>query len=91
MKSVSSFCATALTSLTLAGSITSAMAQAASEAEPASALSNISFSANVSVVSQYRYRGIMQTNNKPAIRGRLDLTHASGVYLGSKMQHKLAG
>ncbi|MGT2434348.1 TorF family putative porin [Cupriavidus basilensis] len=29
------------------------------------------FTANVTLASQYRYRGIMQTNNKPAIQGRL--------------------
>lgn len=75
--------ATALTSLALASVAPGAIAQAAAEPESASALSNISFSANVGVVSQYRYRGIMQTNNKPAIQGGFDLTHSSGFYLGN--------
>lgn len=39
--------------------------------------------ANVTLASQYRYRGLMQTNNKPAIQGGFDLTHASGFYLGN--------
>ncbi|MFY3196286.1 TorF family putative porin [Achromobacter xylosoxidans] len=38
---------------------------------------------NVTLASQYRYRGLMQTNNKPAIQGGFDFTHASGLYLGN--------
>src|SRR5690606_10460802 len=39
--------------------------------------------ANVTVASQYRYRGIIQTNNKPALQGGFDITHSSGFYLGN--------
>lgn len=42
-----------------------------------------SLSANVTLASQYRYRGLMQTNNQPAIQGGFDFTHASGLYLGN--------
>jgi uncharacterized protein (TIGR02001 family) len=42
-----------------------------------------SLTANVSVASQYRYRGIMQTDNKPALQGGFDLTHSSGFYIGN--------
>jgi uncharacterized protein (TIGR02001 family) len=49
----------------------------------ASASSAFTVSANLSVVSQYRYRGIMQTNNKPAIQGGFDIEHESGFYLGN--------
>lgn len=45
--------------------------------------SDFTLSANVSVASQYRYRGLMQTNNKPAIQGGFDVVHASGLYLGN--------
>ncbi|WP_409079863.1 TorF family putative porin [Pusillimonas sp. SM2304] len=45
--------------------------------------SDFTLSANMSLVSQYRYRGIMQTNNKPAIQGGFDLVHASGFYIGN--------
>lgn len=38
---------------------------------------------NVSVVSDYRYRGISQTNRKPAIQGGFDLAHSSGFYVGN--------
>jgi uncharacterized protein (TIGR02001 family) len=39
--------------------------------------------ANVTLASQYRYRGLMQTDNKPAIQGGFDFTHESGFYLGN--------
>ena len=56
------------------------MAQTASE--PAAA-SDFSFSANLTLASQYRYRGIMQTNNKPALQGGFDVKHSSGFYAGN--------
>ena len=56
------------------------LAQSSSSAEP---VSDFTVSANVSLVSQYRYRGLMQTNNKPAIQGGFDLAHASGLYIGN--------
>ena len=40
-------------------------------------------SANVALVSDYRFRGISQTNKKPAFQGGCDLAHASGIYLGN--------
>ena len=45
--------------------------------------SDFAVSANVSLASQYRYRGIMQSNNKPAIQGGFDLEHSSGLYIGN--------
>lgn len=40
-------------------------------------------SANVGVVSDYRYRGISYSDEHPALQGNLDWTHDSGVYLGT--------
>lgn len=40
------------------------------------------FSGNVSLVSDYLYRGISQTGQKPAIQGGFDYAHASGFYAG---------
>jgi uncharacterized protein (TIGR02001 family) len=37
---------------------------------------------NFSLVSEYRYRGIGQTDLKPALQGGFDYAHSSGVYLG---------
>ncbi|MDT3678905.1 MAG: TorF family putative porin [Burkholderiaceae bacterium] len=42
-----------------------------------------SLTANVSLASQYRYRGIAQTDGKPALQGGFDYAHSSGVYLGT--------
>ncbi len=38
---------------------------------------------NLNLVSEYRYRGISQTNAKPAVQGGFDYSHASGVYVGT--------
>lgn len=62
----------------------SGLAQAhAQQAAAPSSPSAFSVSANLSVASQYRYRGIMQTNNRPAIQGGFDIEHESGFYLGN--------
>lgn len=39
--------------------------------------------ANVGVFSDYRFRGISQTYNDPALQGGFDYTHSSGFYLGN--------
>lgn len=39
--------------------------------------------ANVSLTSEYVYRGITQTARDPAIQGGADFTHESGLYLGT--------
>jgi len=41
------------------------------------------FSANVSLTTDYRYRGISQTRLKPALQGGLDYNHPSGFYVGT--------
>ncbi|MDR2031579.1 MAG: TorF family putative porin [Azoarcus sp.] len=40
------------------------------------------FSANVSITSDYAYRGISQTDEKPALQGGFDFKHGSGLYVG---------
>ena len=37
---------------------------------------------NVGLYSQYIFRGLTQTDRKPALQGGIDLTHSSGFYLG---------
>jgi len=41
-----------------------------------------SFTGNFTLASEYIYRGIGQTNRKPALQGGLDYAHTSGVYVG---------
>lgn len=38
---------------------------------------------NVGAVSDYRFRGIMQTHGDPAIQGGVDFAHKSGAYVGA--------
>ena len=38
---------------------------------------------NVGVVSEYRYRGLSQTNGDPALQGGADYAHSSGFYAGA--------
>jgi uncharacterized protein (TIGR02001 family) len=39
--------------------------------------------ANVTLVNDYRFRGISQTNYQPAIQGGFDYAHESGLYVGN--------
>ena len=57
--------------------VTTASAQAAKPASPHT------FTGNVAVVSDYRFRGISQTYLEPAIQGGFDYSHASGFYFGN--------
>ncbi|MBS0345369.1 MAG: hypothetical protein JSR69_02825 [Proteobacteria bacterium] len=41
------------------------------------------FTSNVTLASEYIYRGIGQTNRKPAIQGGFDYAHSSGLYAGT--------
>jgi uncharacterized protein (TIGR02001 family) len=38
---------------------------------------------NAGLFSDYRFRGISQTNRKPAFQGGFDVAHSSGLYLGN--------
>jgi len=61
---------------------TAAFAQSAPAAAPeAPEVSPVT--ANVTVASSYVYRGLTQTNNKPAIQGGFDYAHESGFYVGN--------
>ena len=38
---------------------------------------------NVSLTSDYKFRGISQSDESPAIQGGLDYAHDSGFYVGT--------
>ncbi len=64
------------------------LAAFAQAAEPAKAEApkpepEFSLTANVTLASSYAYRGIAQTNERPAIQGGFDFVHKSGFYLGN--------
>jgi len=59
---------------------------AAAPAAPAAAAAptpDWTFTGNLGLFSDYRFRGISQTNKKPAIQGGFDLGHSSGFYVGN--------
>ena len=43
----------------------------------------ITFSANVALTSEYRFRGVDLSGGDPAVQGGLDLGHESGFYVGT--------
>jgi uncharacterized protein (TIGR02001 family) len=66
----------------IAAAISGLFAPAAfAQATPAPEASPVT--ANVTVVSDYRFRGITQSNYKPAIQGGFDYAHESGFYIGN--------
>jgi uncharacterized protein (TIGR02001 family) len=46
-------------------------------------LASAEISANVTLTSDYVFRGISQTDEDPAIQGGFDFAHATGFYLGT--------
>jgi uncharacterized protein (TIGR02001 family) len=59
----------------------SALAVSALSAGSAMAQNALSF--NVGAVSDYRYRGLSQSNLKPVLQGGVDYAHGSGLYAGA--------
>ncbi len=73
-----------LIALALVGAFAApAMAQTAAPAAAEEAKSAHTFTANVGVFSDYRFRGITQTKSRPAIQGGFDYSHESGFYIGN--------
>ena len=58
-------------------------APAAPAAAPAEPTPEHTFVPKVSVYTEYEYRGISQTAEKPALQFNLDYSHSSGFYLGT--------
>lgn len=60
-----------------------AAAQTAAPAPAAAETPEHTLTANISLASSYRFRGIDQTFGKPALQGGVDYAHASGFYAGN--------
>ena len=71
--------AAAITAIGTLG-VTNATAQAAPAAAPTP---EHSLATKLSVFSEYEYRGITQTSEKPALQLNLDYAHSSGLYFGA--------
>lgn len=72
--------ASAIAGLFLAPAATFAQSAPAAEAAPAAPYT---LTANVTLASDYTFRGVSQSNRKPAIQGGFDFAHNSGFYLGT--------
>jgi len=73
-----------LVALSLAAAAVLPTAVSAQTAAPAAAApSDHTFTGNLGLFSEYRFRGISQTFAKPAIQGGFDYSHSSGIYLGN--------
>ena len=67
-----------LVALSLAAMTLPALAQDKKAPEP-----DYTITGNFGIVSDYRFRGISQSDKDPAIQGGVDFAHKSGVYLGN--------
>lgn len=66
----------------IATAVLAALAASSSVMAEEAAPAEHTFTANVTLASEYIYRGIGQTNRKPALQGGFDYSHASGLYAG---------
>lgn len=64
--------------LLLASVATPALAQDAEEPAPA-----VTVTGGVTLLSDYRFRGLTQTNKDPAVQGTVNVNHSSGFYIGT--------
>jgi uncharacterized protein (TIGR02001 family) len=71
------------TTLAIAISALAGGAMAQSAPAPAPEPEKSPITANVTITNDYRYRGISQSNFKPAIQGGFDYAHESGFYIGN--------
>jgi uncharacterized protein (TIGR02001 family) len=70
--------------LLLVGLLSAGIARAQTPAPaPAPEPAPSPFTGKVAVYSEYEYRGISQTSEKPALQLNLDYAHSSGLYIGT--------
>ncbi len=62
------------------GTLLAATPAMADESAPPS---DITITGSAAIVSSYRFRGLAQSDNKPAVQGAITLTHSSGFYVGT--------
>ena len=67
----------------LIASVTSLAHAADAAPAPAAPTPDWTITGNVSLASDYRFRGISQTDKRPAFSGGFDVAHSSGFYIGN--------
>lgn len=68
---------------TVPGALVALSALVAQPARASDAPTYSPLTSNISVVSNYIYRGVSRTNNYPAVQGGVDLSLESGYYVGA--------
>ena len=71
------------TQIALAVALITSVTSHAHAAEAAAPAPDWTISGNVSLSSDYRFRGISQTDRRPSLSGGFDLAHSSGFYIGN--------
>jgi uncharacterized protein (TIGR02001 family) len=69
-----------LASTLLVSTLAAASPALADETAPPS---DFKITGSAAVVSQYRFRGISQSNNRPAVQGAITVAHSSGFYVST--------
>ena len=82
MKLKKTLLAASLAALSM-GALAQVTGDAAQDSADAPASTDWALTANVNLASSYRFRGIDQTFNQPAIQGGFDLTMPYGFYVGN--------
>lgn len=77
-----------LASSALVGVLTAAAPAMADEAAPPS---DFTVTGSAAVLSQYRFRGLAQSDNKPVVQGAITLSHSSGFYVSTWASSASAG
>ena len=60
-----------------------AMAATPALADETAPPSEFTITGNVALVTDYRFRGLSQSNGDPAVQGGININHKSGVYVGA--------
>ena len=63
--------------------LSSSASVAMAEEQPTRSNMGLSFSGNAALTTDYRFRGMTQTQSDPAVQGSFTLTHTSGLYLSA--------
>jgi uncharacterized protein (TIGR02001 family) len=72
-----------LSILAAAAAAAPALADDAPAAAPAAASSPFTINGSATLISDYRFRGVSQTNRRFAVQGGFTVSHSSGLYVGT--------
>ena len=74
---------TSIKALLASSLIVAGFAASPAFADEADAPSDIKITGSAAIASQYRFRGISQSDNKPVVQGAITVSHSSGFYIST--------